>query len=287
MVPGDRPAGVFTTGELQQRVYLDGERIDGRALVAGAEHVSFSAMLTLRHAGARVLALVTEQPRHQSHAAFRLAALGWRVPVWTSTRVTRVTGASELAEVEVRDVLTGAVRHVPCETLVFTGDWIADHELARLAGAGYDPASTGPIVDTAMRTSLPGLFAAGNLVHPGETADAAALAGRHAAGHIAAALRGGPGAADRPPVKLRVAGDLAWVAPGAITADLAAPPLARFVLRGTAFRRAARVEVRQRGRLLGVTQARLVPGRSTALAAGWITRTDPAGGPVDVSTVSR
>ncbi len=60
LVPGDRPAGVMTTGELQQRVYLGHERLAGQALVVGAEHVSFSAAVTLAHAGARVVALVTE-----------------------------------------------------------------------------------------------------------------------------------------------------------------------------------------------------------------------------------
>ncbi len=54
LVPGDRPAGVMTTGELQQRVYLGGERLPGRAVVAGADHVSFSALMTLgRVAGGR------------------------------------------------------------------------------------------------------------------------------------------------------------------------------------------------------------------------------------------
>ena len=66
LVPGDRPAGVMTTGELQQRVYLGRERLTGRALVVGAEHVSFSAAVTLAHAGADVVVLVTEHERQQS-----------------------------------------------------------------------------------------------------------------------------------------------------------------------------------------------------------------------------
>jgi NADPH-dependent 2,4-dienoyl-CoA reductase/sulfur reductase-like enzyme len=93
LIPGDRPDGVMTTGELQQRVYLGGERLTGRALVLGAEHVSFSALVTLAHAGADVIALVTDQPRQQSYAAFAFgAAARWRVPVWTSTAIRRVIG---------------------------------------------------------------------------------------------------------------------------------------------------------------------------------------------------
>ena len=197
LVPGDRPAGVMTTGELQQRVYLGGERLAGRALVVGAEHVSFSAALTLAHAGADVVALVTEYERQQSYAAFRFgAAVRWRVPVWTSSAVRRIAGRGRLEGVEVADVRTGAARFVPCELVVFTGDWIPDHELARLAGLAMDPGTRGPAVDTTLATSAPGVFAAGNLVHAAETADIAALSGRHAARHIAAFL-GGEAAAAR------------------------------------------------------------------------------------------
>jgi thioredoxin reductase len=200
LVPGDRPSGVMTTGELQQRVYLHGERLPGRAVVVGAEHVSFSAMLTLAHAGADVVALVTDLPRQQSYAAFALAALArWRVPVWTSAAVARVEGRERLTAVELADVRTGAARRVECDTLVFTGDWIPDHELARAAGIAIDPGTRGPAVDTCLETSVRNVFAAGNLVHAAETADVAALGGIHAARHIAAALRADQGMAAPPP----------------------------------------------------------------------------------------
>jgi thioredoxin reductase len=299
LTPGDRPAGVMTTGELQQRVYLGGERVPGRALVVGAEHVSFSAAVTLAHAGARVVALVTEHDRQQSYAAFRLgAALRWRVPVWTSTAVRRVAGRGRLAGVEVADVRTGAARFVPCDTLVFSGDWIPDHELARLAGLAIDPGTRGPEVDTALATSAADVFAGGNLVHAAETADIAALSGRHAARHIAAALRAPPGEAGLPGAGLLGAGPpgavrmpvlaeapLRWISPNAITVaagqPAATPPLGRFVLRSQEFRRLARLEVRQDGRLLARSgPVRLIPGRPAHLGAGWLPRVDPRGGPV-------
>src|SRR5580704_11033615 len=298
LVPGDRPAGVLTTGELQQRVYLGGEQLGGRALIVGAEHVSFSAMVTLAHAGARVVALVTEQERQQSYAAFRLGAvLRWRVPVWTGSVIGLVTGRGRLAGVEVADVRTGAARFVPCEVVVFTGDWIPDHELARRAGLAMDPGTRGPVVDTRLETSAPGVFASGNLVHAAETADIAALSGRHAARHIAAALgaggpdAAGPGAA-RPDagtgagrVPIRVEPPLRWISPNAIAsaASLVPPPLGRFLLRSQEFRRLARLEVRQDGRLLARSRVtRLVPERPVHLRAAWLARVDPAGGPVRV-----
>src|SRR5260370_15114718 len=95
-------------------------------------------------------------------------------------RVSRINGRDKLEAVEVTDLRTGPARRVRCETLVFTGDWIPDHELARLAGVAISRGTAGPLVDTALRTSIPGVFAAGNVIHAGETADVAALGGKHA-----------------------------------------------------------------------------------------------------------
>jgi hypothetical protein len=282
----------MTTGELQQRVYLGGERLPGRALIVGAEHVSFSAMVTLAHAGARVIALVTDQPRQQSYAAFALAAaLRWRVPVWTSTAVRRVTGHGRLAAVELGDLCTGATRLVECDTLVFTGDWIPDHELARLAGTAIDPGTRGPAVDAGLQTSVPNVFAAGNLVHAAETADVAALGGRHAARHIADALSGDHrGPAGQPcrlppaqPVPVTVARPLAWISPNLIRSTSALPPRGRFLLRSEIFRRHSRLEVRQGQRVLARTRANLIPGRPVHLDAGWLAQVRPTDGPVLVA----
>ncbi len=283
LVPGSRPAGVLTTGELQQRVYLSGERLGGRAIIIGAEHVSFSAVVTLEHAGADVIALVTELPRHQSLAAFRLGAqLIWHAPVWTQTSVTEVLGAERVTAVRLRDDRYGTEREVPCDLVVFTGDWIPDYEHARLAGARIEPASLAPAVDTALRTSLPGVFAAGNLVHPAETADVAALSGRHAAGQIAAMLAG-RARDDAAIVPVTVTEPLLWASPGAVRVPGPLPPRGRFVLRSSAYVPIAHLEVRQDSRLLHRSRARLLPGRSIALPGRWITQVDPAAGPISVT----
>jgi thioredoxin reductase len=289
LVPGDRPAGVMTTGELQQRIYLSGERIAGKALIIGAEHVSFSALVTLEHAGADVIALVTDQPAHQSYGVFRLgAAARWRVPVWTSTDVHRIVGHGRLAAVELSDRITGTIRQVECATVVFTGDWIPDYELARLAGVAMDPGTRGPAVDTSLATSIPGMFAAGNLVHAAETADVAALGGRHAARQIATLLRDGAGGegtrelASADVIPIRVASPLAWIAPNAIRSSRTRPPRGRFVLRSEVFLRRARLEVRQDDRVLASARSRLVPGRPVHLDASWLARAELSAGPVHV-----
>jgi len=289
LVPGSRVPGIMTTGELQQRVYLHGQRLPGRAVIVGAEHVSFSAVVTLAHAGATVAGLVTGYPEQQSYRAFALAArLRWRAPVWANSSVSRVAAAPDtgLAGVEVTDTSSGLTRFERCDLLVFTGDWIPDHELARAGQVPLDPGTRGPAVDPALETGAPLVFAAGNLIHPAETADVAALSGRHAARHIAAALAApaAPGgqAPPGPRVPLAVVPPLRWISPSAVRPPLL-PPDGRFLLRCDSFHPPARIEVRQDGRLLASSRTgRLIPSRPVHLPGAWAAHADPAAGPIQI-----
>jgi thioredoxin reductase len=280
LVPGSRPAGVMTTSTLQQLVHLRGHRVGRRAVIVGAEHVSFSAVATLAHGGASVAGLVTEFPRHQSLAAFRVgAAVRYRAPVWSRTAVSAIRGTDRVESVELTDLDSGRTSAVDCDLVIFTADWIPDHELAVMAGCELDPGALGPLVDQGLRTTRRGVFAAGNLLHPAETADVCALDGRHVAASVAAYLRG-PG--DWPsPVRLIARDPLVWVAPNLLLAAGDDPPRDRFLLRSREFVRRARLHARQDGRELWRGRvSRLVPGRSAHIPAKWAARLDPSGGPV-------
>jgi thioredoxin reductase len=284
LVAGSRPAGVMTTGMLQQLVYLGHERIGGRALIVGAEHVSFSALMTLTHGGAKVIGMVTELPRHQSLAVVRAAAAArYHVPLWTRTALRTIRGYPQLGEVELVHLDSGATRSVGCETVVFTADWIPDHELAVMAGLELDPGTHGPHVDTALRTERPGVFAAGNMLHGAEPADIAALSGRHAAGSVARWLSGSSVWPERA-VPIMCHSPLHWISPNAIDPERGAPPRARFALRSSTFLRRPEIEISQDARVLWRGRlSRLQPGRSTRLTPSWLASIDPGGGPIEVA----
>ncbi len=288
LVPGDRPAGVLTTGALQRLVHLTGQPAGRRAVVVGAEHVSFSAVHTLRATGTEVAAVVTDLPRHQTYAPLRWLAGGARpVPVLARAEVTRIVGRNRVERVEVADRANGQTHSIPCDTVVFTGDWIPDHELARAGGLTLDPGTRGPQVDGDFRTSATGVFAAGNLLHGAETAGIAALEGRACAAAMARFLAD-PDGAWRPHgvVPLHAAPPLRWVVPSALVPGTAPPRafaarVARFLGRGA-------FEIRQGDRLLHRARFRsLVPNRSIRLASHWVTDVRPDGGPVVVSAVAR
>ncbi|WP_027944505.1 NAD(P)/FAD-dependent oxidoreductase [Amycolatopsis taiwanensis] len=213
MVPGDRPDGVYTTGQLQNLVHLHHRHVGSRAVIVGSELVSWSAVLTLREAGCATVLMTSEYPKPEAYAVFSVPGkLALRTPVRARTKVTRILGKHRVEAVEIEDLDTGRRTTVPCDTVVFTGDWIPDNELVRATGLELDPATLGPVVDTGLRTERPGVFAAGNMLHPVDTADVAALDGKHVAATVLEYLRG-----DRRPLEkgIRIVADapLRWVAP--------------------------------------------------------------------------
>ncbi|HTY26680.1 MAG TPA: FAD-dependent oxidoreductase, partial [Mycobacterium sp.] len=88
LIPGDRPSGVYTTGHLQNLVNLARREVGRRAVIVGAELVSYSAVLTLRHAGCRTVLMTTVQRSPESYAVFSgVARVALGVTVATRTRV--------------------------------------------------------------------------------------------------------------------------------------------------------------------------------------------------------
>jgi NADPH-dependent 2,4-dienoyl-CoA reductase/sulfur reductase-like enzyme len=284
LIAGDRPTGIYTTGHLQNLVHLHGRGVGRRAVVVGAELVSYSAVLTLRHAGCRTVLMTTEHQRPESYPAFTVAALaGLGVRVATRTSVTRIIGAPALRAVEIENTDTGARRIIDCDTLILTGDWIPDHELARSAGLEVDPIGGVPLVDTALRTNRTGVFAIGNLVHPVDTADVAALDGRHVAAQIQAYLAG-----HRPPrggVRLLAEAPLRWISPGLLRPGDGGPPRDRLLAWTDTLLRSPVVTAHQDGTLLASRRLSwpASPGRIFRIPARIVARADRDGGPVTVT----
>jgi hypothetical protein len=188
--------------------------------------------------------------------------------------------------VDVESLDTGQRRRIECDTVVTTGDWIPDNELIRAAGIDLDPHTRGPRVDTALRTSVDGVFAAGNVLHPVDTADVAALSGRHVADAVRQWL-------DRPmpsgdSVAVGAEAPIRWIAPQLIRPGGGDPARERFVCWVDEYIRLPRIEVRQNAQV--IERRRLpwpaAPGRAFRLPASLFTDVTAEGGPVSVHIVT-
>ena len=189
LVSGTRPWGVTTTGAFQEMVAY-GTRPFSRPVIIGSEFVSFSALLTSRHAGITPVALIEE--KHALDVP-SLVGLGSRymfgVPIVKNTSVLEIEGTDR-----VEAVIVGTPhekQRIPCDGVIFTGRFVP--ETASLAGGAIamDHVGThGPSIDNFHRCSDPAYFAAGNILRAVEHSGYVAHEGRQAARSVIRMLKG-------------------------------------------------------------------------------------------------
>lgn len=216
LIGGARPWGVTTTGALQQMVYLERIRPFTRAAIVGSELVSFSALLTLRHAGIAAAAMIEEADRITARRPGDLAARWlFSVPVITGARPVAIEGAEHVTGITIEHA--GRRRTIACDGVIFSGGFVPEAALIVNSHLTLDPGTGGPAVDQHFRCSDPAYFCAGNLLRGIETASRCCREGAAAAASIAAARAGALPPPERR-VAVTIAGPLRYVYPQVIAA---------------------------------------------------------------------
>ncbi|MCC6985545.1 MAG: FAD-dependent oxidoreductase [Anaerolineales bacterium] len=193
LIPGKRPQGIYTTGSLQRFLYQEKLPVGKRAVIVGAELVSLSALMSLMGAGVKCEMMVTDEASHQIEFPYvvmkwALADIISRTPILTNTRVSNIFGRKRVEGIELTQK-DGSKQLVECDTVIFTGNWIPEHELARMGGLELNPRTKGPVIDGNFQSSVQGVFVAGNLLRGVETAGRCALEGQRAARGAAELLK--------------------------------------------------------------------------------------------------
>ena len=169
MVSGTRPMGIVTTGALQSMVYLKAHRPFVHPVIVGTELVSYSALLTCRHAGMRPVAMVENRNRPTA----------WRAAAWfPKIQGIQTLMGSEIIGIEGKDCVsgvqlqnnTGMIRRITCDGIVFTGQFVSESTLVRSSWLEFNPDCGIPVVDQFGRCSDANYFAAGNMLHPADSA---------------------------------------------------------------------------------------------------------------------
>ena len=177
LIGGQRLSGVMNTGTLQQMVYLKSQKPFERPVIVGSEWVSFSALLTCRHAKINPVCIMTEKTKIDAPWFFKLGAkAGFGVGVKTQTKLLAIHGKIQVESVEVER--GNKTEMIACDGVIISGQFRS--ESALYAGGFLECDGDGPQMN-GFKTSQQNIFAVGNVMGDLKTAGACVVQARLAA----------------------------------------------------------------------------------------------------------
>ena len=195
-IPGYRPAGIYSAGCAQKFVNIDGMLPGKNVVILGSGDIGLIMARRMTLEGANVKMVVEIMPYSGGLKRNIVQCLDdFDIPLLLGHTVTKINGRNRVESVVISKVdddlkpVAGTEEEVECDTLLLSVGLIPENELSRKMGLDMSRATRGPVVDESMQTSVPGVFACGNVVHVHDLVDnvskEAALAGEHAAKYLA------------------------------------------------------------------------------------------------------
>ena len=208
--PGTRCAGIYSAGTAQRFVNLEGFMPGKRIVILGSGDIGLIMARRMKLQGAEVLACVEIMPYSSGLNRNIVQCLeDYGIPLYLNHTVIDIQGRERLTGVTVarvdqdRKPVPGTEMLFDCDTLLLSCGLIPENELSLGAGVKLSPATSGPVVDESYETSVPGIFACGNVLHVHDLVDyvseEAARAGRHAADFV----KGGSENPQSPVIRLK------------------------------------------------------------------------------------
>ncbi len=177
-IPGHRPAGVMTAGAAQRFVNIEGYVPGQRVVILGSGDIGLIMARRFTLEGAAVEAVVEVLPYAAGLTRNVVQCLhDFDIPLHLSATVVEIHGRDRVEAVTIADVdaawkpVPRTERTIPCDTLLLSVGLIPENELSVQAGIELDPITNGPLIDHTLMTSLPGVFACGNVLHVHDLVD--------------------------------------------------------------------------------------------------------------------
>ena len=193
-IPGYRPAGIFTAGTAQRLVNMEGYLPGRKVVILGSGDIGLIMARRMTLEGAEVQVVAELMPYSGGLKRNIVQCLDdYGIPLKLSHTVVDIQGKERvegvtLARVENGRPIPGTEEHYDCDTLLLSCGLLPENELSRAAGVQLSPVTGGPAVNESLETSIPGVFAAGNVLHVHDLVDyvseEAGATGAHAAAYI-------------------------------------------------------------------------------------------------------
>lgn len=194
-IAGTRPAGIYSAGTAQKLVNMKGFMPGRSVVILGSGDIGLIMARRMTLEGAEVKAVCELMPYSGGLARNIEQCLNdFKIPLRLSHTVVRVFGKERLTGVSVARVdenrrpVPGTEEYIPCDTLLLSVGLIPENELSKSAGIALSGVTGGPEVNQDRQTTVPGIFACGNVLHVHDLVDfvseEAETAGKKAAEYI-------------------------------------------------------------------------------------------------------
>ena len=194
-IPGYRPAGIFSAGTAQRLVNIEGYLPGREVVILGSGDIGLIMARRMTLEGAKVKVVAELLPYSGGLKRNIVQCLDdFGIPLKLSHTVVDIKGKERVESVtlaqvdENRKPIPGTEEEYSCDTLLFSVGLIPENELSRDMGVELHPVTSGPRVNESLETSIPGVFACGNVLHVHDLVDfvseEAAMAGRCAAAYV-------------------------------------------------------------------------------------------------------
>ena len=191
-IPGERPAGVYTAGAAQRMVNMEGYLPGKEIVIVGSGDIGLIMARRMTLEGAHVQAVLEIMPYSNGLTRNLVQCLeDFDIPLYLSHTITSIEGKERVSGVSCVELdaqhqpVAGSEKHFDCDCVLLSVGLIPENELSEAAGIALDAVTNGPVVNQYRETSLPGFFAAGNVLQVHDLADWAAaesdIAGKSAA----------------------------------------------------------------------------------------------------------
>ena len=177
-IPGDRPSGVFTAGTAQRYINIEGYMVGKKAIILGAGDIGMIMARRIVLEGGEVIAVLARGSHAKGLTRNIVQCLEhYNIPLLYNHNITKISGKERVERVtiaatdEKKEVIPGTEKEYECDTVLLSVGLIPENELSRMAGIDIDRRTSGPFVNESMETSIPGIFACGNVVHVHDVVD--------------------------------------------------------------------------------------------------------------------
>ena len=199
-IPGFRPAGIYSAGTAQRLVNIEGFMPGREVVILGSGDIGLIMARRMTLEGAKVKVVAELMPYSGGLKRNIVQCLDdFGIPLKLSHTVVDIEGKDRVTGVTIAEVdshnkpIPGTEEHYSCDTLLLSCGLLPENELSRQAGVALSPVTNGPVVNESLETSVPGIFAAGNVLHVHDLVDyvseEAASAGRNAAAFVRGELK--------------------------------------------------------------------------------------------------